>query len=925
MAGNTSCATRDRRRIWIADLGLAALLAAACGQTPRAAPVVVAAATAARAEAPLPATVPAPRDDGRLPPGVRPRSYALDLTVDPTLPTFGGRARIAVTLDGPTRAIVMHGRALAVRTALVTSAGVSQPARAWPRLAAHDRGEPDELALTFDQLAGPGPAVIDIEYQAPFSPGLDGVYRVEEGGAPYAFTQFEPTDARRAFPCFDEPGWKTPFSLTLTVPRGLEAFANSKLARRADSADGHTTFTFEPTPPLPTYLVAFAVGTFDVRDGPRAPAPIRLVAARGKGDLGALSIDAAAAHLTLLGQYFDRPYPYSKLDLVAVPNFGAGAMENAGFITFREELLLLDPAHASTASRRAMASVIAHELAHQWFGDLVTMAWWDDVWLNEAFANWMADKIVDQWRPESRARVKAIGDKAQVMAEDALASARRIRNPVRSSGEAEEAFDGITYGKGRAVLNMIEAWLGEDTFRDGLRRYIKAHEWGNASAPDLYKALADASGVREVAAVMDSFTEQTGVPLISASLRCQPARDAAGTTAVIAFTEREYRTLDRAGPSEKTWRIPLCAAFPVAGHLQRRCMLMDGAQAEMALPGAGCPAFFYPNAGETGYYRFQLAPADARRLANGLNQLSEQERFGVVNNSWASVWSGELPAASFLELLRGFRNEDSRLVWGQIAESLAELDRAAITDGARPAFAAYVRDLLGPLGRRLGFTAKAGETDDQKILRDAVMDALGNLGDDGWVLSQARRATDAWLADAASTDADIARLAVPLAARHGDAALYDRLLAVARSPKTPELRVVALRGLAAFEDPAQVARTLELVASGGIKTQDLRYTFVPLATRRSTQNATIAWIEGNYARLAAAVPDPQRARFMGVAGALCDRERVQSVAAFLRPRIEALEGADKSIRQSIEQGLRCAMLREKEAPATTQWLAQHRL
>ncbi len=858
-----------------------------------------------------------PREDGKLPPGLKPTRYALDLQVDPSARTFGGRVRIGVAVYQPTRAIVMHGRGMTIRAATLSTSRGKVSATTTLRKAAGSKGEAEELVLVFDQSVPTGDAEIDITYEAPFAEGLRGLYRVDEDGRAYAFTQFEPNDARRAFPCFDEPGNKTPFELKLSVPKGSVAFANTRETRHGDDGD-RVVFEFEKSAPLPTYLVAFGVGPLDVLAGPNVPTHVRLVAASGKASMGMgrLAVETAAAHLDLLGKYFDRPYPYSKLDIAAVPNFGAGAMENPGFVTFREELLFLDPEHVSTAARRTMASVVAHELAHQWFGDLVTMQWWDDLWLNEAFASWMSDKIVDQWRPETHARLSSFGSKSQVMTEDALATARKIRNPVRSTSEAEEAFDGITYSKGRAVLSMVEAWLGEDVFRRGLRRYVKEHEWANATASDLYAALTDASGVRDVASVMNSFTDQTGVPMVTARLDCQPGSN------VVRLSQKEYRTLDRDEPRDKVWRIPVCVVYGTGGKSARQCTLLDGAEGSVALESAAdrCPEFLYSNAGEAGYYRVGLAPADVAKLAAARARLSEEERFGLVSNAWALVWSGDLAGRAYLDLLRGFQKETSRIVWGQIVDSLASVDRALVSEAARPAFARFVRDLLGPAARRLGFAPKRSESDDEKLLRDGLLGALGSLGNDEWALSEAARVTSLWLSDPAHGDADLARLALPLAAKRGDAALFDRLLAVLRNPATPEIRLLALSGLTGFEDPTLVERTLALTLDGTVKAQDFRYVLTPLSTRRATRDVTYAWTQKRFDELTKVVPAFLRARLIRVAAAMCDKARVKDVEAFFRPRIENLEGAEKNARQAVEEGLRCAALSEKESAAASSWL-----
>src|SRR3954469_24621815 len=350
--------------------------------------------------------VPPPRSDGRLPRQVHPTRYALDLTVDPAQPRFSGRARIDVTVDEPTGAIVLNARGLPVRAAALIAGGTRVAATTSTRLAAGSKADPEELVLAFDRPVAPGPAQLEIDYDGPFADGLRGLYRVQEGGRWYAFTQFEPTDARRAFPCFDEPGWKTPFSVAISVPSDMVAVANTREVRRVPDG-ARVRFQFAPSPPLPTYLVALAVGAFDMRDGLAGKLPIRLLATSGKARLGGGALAAARGQLLELERYFGRPFPYSKLDLLAVPSFGAGAMENAGLITFREERLLLDE-HAALAARVAMNGIIAHEMSHQWFGDFGGRAWWNDFWLKGAFGIFRAAEIVDAWSPATPARLQAL-------------------------------------------------------------------------------------------------------------------------------------------------------------------------------------------------------------------------------------------------------------------------------------------------------------------------------------------------------------------------------------------------------------------------------------------------------------------------------------------------------------------------------------
>ncbi|HXU00860.1 MAG TPA: M1 family metallopeptidase, partial [Polyangia bacterium] len=696
--------------------------------------------------------VPRARADGRLPRQVHPTRYALDLVVDPAQPRFSGRARIDLVIDEPASAVVLNARGLTVKSAALTTPQGQLPATPTLRLAAGSKTEPEELVLAFDRVIPSGSATVEIDYDGPFASGLRGLYRVEgAAGRWYAFTQFEPTDARRAFPCFDEPGWKTPFTLSLAVPSNTLALANTREVRRTPEG-AMVRVEFEPSRPLPTYLVAFAVGAFDTRDGLAGKLPIRLVAMSGKAGLGGGALAAARGELLELERYFGRPFPYSKLDLLAVPSFGASAMENAGLITCREERVLLDD-RASLAARVSMNGLIAHELAHQWFGDLVTMAWWDDLWLNEAFASFMADEIVDAWRPQTGARLQALAGKSQVMYDDALSTARRIRQPVRSTSDAQEAFDSVTYAKGRAVLAMTEGWLGPDAFRAGLRGYLQRHEWANATADDLYAALGEASGGRDVAGVMRSFTDQIGVPIVGARVACAP-----GKTPAVVLSQGEYRTLERKPGTGTRWRIPVCVATgdKPAGPLAKHCTVMTQEEETLELDGnAACPKFAYANAGETGYYRVRVDAAQLAALGAAVTRLPERERFGVVSNAWAAVRAAQLPATAFLDLLMRLKNDPSRLVWTEIAEALRTIDRALISAEDRPAFARFVRALCGPTARRLGWRAAETQPDDERFLRESILIAMGDLGEDPATLSEAGRRARAWLKAPSAEDMDL--------------------------------------------------------------------------------------------------------------------------------------------------------------------------
>jgi aminopeptidase N len=863
--------------------------------------------------------VPPPRDDGRLPPGVRPTRYTLDLTIDPSQTTFTGKAQVSVKLAQSARAIVMHGRDLTVRTVVAKTSQGTAAGKARSRLAFGATEGPDELVLEFDRDLPAGDAELDLEYAAPFSQQQRGLFRVEISGAEYAVTNFEPIDARRMFPCFDEPAHKTPFQVTLHVPKGSLAFSNTSETRRSeDAVAGLVTFAFEPSEPLPTYLVALAVGPFEVLEGPKTPVPLRVIAAKGKASLGKIALETAAAHLALYATYFDLPYPYAKLDLVAVPDFHGDAMENAGLITFREELLLLHEG-ASVGARRQLADAIGHEAAHHWFGNLVTMQWWDEIWLKESFTQWITAKTIDQWKPEIKAGLMQAGSQSWAMQRDALETARPIRSAVRTAQEIID-YNPLIFYKGAPLIGMVEGWLGADAFREGVRRYMKAHRWSSVTSVDLFAALAESSGGRDVQGVVESFVAQSGVPVVHAELDCgSPAAP------FIRLRQEEFRYLDRKEASDKRWRIPVCVRHDAGGELAMQCTLLDGQEGRLELTAAqgrasACPSFFYPNADDVGYYRVRLTPADLDKLAErGLGKLTERERLGLVGHAWASVWSGHLRVAAHFELLRGYRKETSQMVLEQMLDTLIDADKAAVTDASRPAFARFVRDLFRDSARRLGWAAKKGESEEAKLTRNELLFAMGVLGQDAATRAEGTRVANAWFADPTRVDPEIAGLAIGLAATSGGAALFERLLGVLKTAKTPELRQIARRGLTAFDSPPLVERALDLTLDGTLKTQDLRDVLFAFLRRKNTVDVAFAWAEKHFDEITKASSQVPMV-LARTPFAMCDTERVRSVEAFLRPRLEKL-GAAKELDEYLDVARRCAALAAKETEPTRAWLA----
>jgi aminopeptidase N len=864
-----------------------------------------------------PSLVPPPaREDGRLPPTAVPQAYRVALAIDPTKPRFSGKTTIAIDVPLPTYSVVLNARDMTVTRAVARAGGIEIPASATPRLASGGV-TPEELVLAFGKPLQAGAAVLEIEYEAPFAGDLAGLYRVQEQGRWYAYTQFESTDARRAFPCFDEPGFKTPYDVTISAPTGMVALTNSPETATAPVAGGGAVLhTFGTSPPLPSYLVAFAVGDFDIAEGRKEPFPIRVVTTKGRGHLGGLALDVAAGLVDKLGDYFDMRYPYEKLDLVAVPDFAAGAMENPGLVTFRDALLLVDPHHATTSTRRAQAEVIAHEFAHQWFGDLVTMKWWNDIWLNEGFATWAEAKIVDQWKPNFGATIGQIANIERVMDTDALRSARAVREPVRSTSDAMEAFDGITYQKGAAVLRMIESWLGADVFQRGVQRYVHENAWKNASADDLFKAL-DFVSTQKVDELASGFLDHAGVPQVFSSYKC------AGATGRLELRQSEWHPLGEAEDTRDrhAWMLPVCVA--VDGQKSRNCFTL-GADPIARDPGAhSCPAWIYPNANQAGYYRFLVERDKLFALAHAARALDPTERLGLVSNAWAGVRQGAIASGALLDFLPLFDAESNRYVVEQIIDALRGIDQALVEDEVRGAYQKYVGMRLAARKHALGWWPPSGheEVDDDLALeRRSVLWALGELANDETTLVEAERYAKAWLRDRSNVSADTAAVAVPLASIGAGQARLVELREAAKNAPAPEDRVIAIRAMGMFDDPVVLRKAFDLALGDELKLSEWRYLFGAASGHRAARPVLYAWEKENWAKIRARAPNSLARGMVDIAATMCTAADRDDAHAFFSTATQGMEGVKRPLDEALESAQLCIALRQHSATDVTQYL-----
>lgn len=830
---------------------------------------------------------------------VVPRHYALDLRIDPAAERFSGTAAIEVEIAASTRRIPLHAQGLELERAAIESGGVTRDLAATP-------GRNGALLLESDAALPPGRATLHFAWAGPLPQTPHGLYRVEDGGRWYAFTQFEPLEARRAFPGFDQPEFKTPFAVTLRVPAGSIALSNAPLLRE-DGDDRERVFVFRETRPLPTYLVAFAVGAFDLVDGAADP-PTRLVATRGKGRLAGYALERTPRILSWLVDYFDQPYPFAKLDLVAVPNFGAGAMENVGLVTFRERLLLLDGDDAPIWSRYASQAVIGHELAHMWYGNLVTMPWWDDLWLNESFASWMAAKLLEDVDPELDSRLDAVLSVQDTLDLDSRRGARRIRQPIRDGGDVYNAFDAITYGKGAAVLRMIEAWIGEQSFREGVRAYMREHAYGSGGTSELLAALEQASG-RAVTASLDSFLDQPGAPLVETTLEC-PADGSP------SLRLRQTRALPAGSdaPVGRPWKIPVCVALGTGDPerpRERECFLLERREQRVELSREGCPLFVHPNDGERGYYRFRL-PAEqlVALVRDHLDDLEDAEVVAIPGHYRALLEAEAIPVEDLLVVLRILARHPKRQVVSAVTDVWWTLYEVGIPDPESPvaeALAAELRGLLGPRLDRIGVLPQPRESADARLLRGPLVRALAELGGDPWIRSRARTAARDFLAKPDAVDEEVLGLLLPIAAREGDDRLWEGLVAILADPPSPGVRDTLVRALGSFEDPALLRQSLDLLLDGRLLAQDHRT--VTHAIGRDQRDVAWTWLTDRYATLLSKLGPLSATGLPDVASGLCSLEDAARVEAFFATADGAPSGTRRNVELVVEKISRCARLR----------------
>jgi len=905
---------RNIRSLFIAGL---ALSLGACTSTPD--PKAAPAAPTQGADATAPT--------GKLPEGVAPSAYRLDLVVDPRDELgFSGTVEIDITLDAAQSGIWLHGRDLEAREVQFTPDGGAALAGTYAQ-----KSDQGLARLDFPAPIGPGKGTLRIVYDAKWGPGLSGLYRVTQGEEPYAFTQFEATSARYAFPGFDEPRFKTPFAVSLTAPEDMVAIGNT-IEDKAEPASPEgksgawTRHVYRVTEKLPTYLLAFAVGHLDVVEAKpiapnafrRDPLPFRGIAAKGRGKELAYALEHTPAYVASLERYFARPYPYDKLDILAVPDFAAGAMENAGAITFREWLILVDEKAAPANQKRAFAGVMSHELAHQWFGNLVTMPWWDDIWLNEAFATWMAGKVIEETHPEYEAPIGSLERTLYAMDTDSLVAARQIRQPIESDHDIDNAFDSITYSKGGGVLAMFERYVGKDTFRDGLRQYMARHAFGSATYEDLLVAISDAAG-KDVAPAFKTFLFQPGVPLVEAELKCDDAH------AEVALTQSRFLPLGSKGESDRQWMIPLCLRYGDDDGLKETCTLLTEKSASVPLEGK-CPSYLLPNADSAAYVRWTMPAVALRALLEGkasnkagvipnknapaqkAPKLTVRERRGVADAVAVGLSTGRLSLSAAMPLLEILARDPHPKVAEAPLRQLTFLHKNVVDEGTRGKVEIYARALYRPVLQGLGEAPRPDDTPEQREFRATVMDFLLKVAHDEDLRARLAPLGRKYLGgdgpsstvNPAAVSPEIASAALSAAVMEGDAHFFGAVASRLSSSKDALVRGRVLGALASTENKELAARAVLMLVSDDLRTNETPTLLGALINNPHSRDATWAFMKERFEDVRKHWPAGWEGDLPLYVTGFCGEDNARDVEAFFEPRVETLPGGPRNLALALE-------------------------
>jgi aminopeptidase N len=843
----------------------------------------------------------------RLPTSIVPSHYNLVLDPDIAGQKFTGEETITMQVQQATSEIVLNSLGLDISLAEVTATNKTLPAKV-----AYD--QPNEMVrLALAQTLPVGAASLHLKFSGKLTTGLRGLYLSKSARRQYAVTQFEGTYARMMFPSFDEPAFKATFDLSVIADRGDTAISNGRMVKD-DPLPGSTRhrITFSTSPRMSTYLVALAIGDWQCLERTVDGTPIRVCAEPDKEQYGQFALEAAAQSVHFYNQWYGIKYPFEKLDMLAIPDYEWGGMENTASIFYRDTALLMDEKTASVFSKRGHATVVAHEIAHQWFGDLVTAAWWDDIWLNEGFATWMERKPIRAWHPEWHLEDDEAATTQRVIGQDSLSAARAIHGNPRTSAEIKEMFDGITYQKGGAVLGMLESYVGPDVFRSGVNAYLKAHANSNATSADFWQAVAKVSG-KPVDKIMPTFVMQPGVPLVTVSGSCS-----SGKQTLDLSQQRFLLSPSSEGATQgQVWSIPICTkAATSAGS---SCYLLD--KSSERFTADICPVWLMANRDAKGYYRmFYKDSAELTRVAAAAERnLTVPERIAFVEDLWAMVRAGKEPVGMFLDVARALRAQRNRLVVEFTADHMDTIGRSLVPEQSQKKYRELVRQQFAPLAKEVSWNANSSDNDEQKALRASLLGILGSAGDPEAVAA-AQKIAQAYIKDPGSVEGTIVGPALAVAAENGDAALYDQFAQAMANARTTEGYYHFLFALTSFRPVELAQKTLALIDKGKIRQQDYVRVFPALLAESPAREIAWDYLKAHWDDLAEKVTSFGGAGAVSALGGFCSLEKRDDIKQFFATH--RAPGAERALQQSLERIASCVEFKQLQGDNMQKFLQQ---
>ena len=839
---------------------------------------------------------------GQLGDNVSPQQYRLELTIDPAQPAYSGRTEIDINIAAATKQVWLHGKDLTVTSANITQAGKTLTA-SWEQVL--DSGV---ASLTTETPLEAGEATINIAYSSEFNRSSNALYSVQRGEEHYAATQFQPIAARQVFPSFDEPRFKVPFDITILAKPGDVVVTTTP--ETAATPDGDLIrHSFKRTRPLPTYLLAFVVGPYDVvtwddippNDIRSQPIPLRGLAAKGQGPKLDYALKHTAGLLGILEDYFAIPYPYEKIDLIATPAGFGGAMENVGAIIYDEWLLLLDE-NSAMDQKRAYYVVHAHELAHMWFGNLVTPDWWTDIWLNESFATWASYKAAAAYWPDGGFDKSLQRGALGAMSSDSLANAREIREVITHNDRISDSFDGITYQKGGGVLGMIENYAGEEAFREGIRHHMRRFSDSVANAPQFLESLAEGAELSEIEPIFASFISQPGIPNLQVELSCtdQPT---------LSVKRTRYSPLgSEIDPASGDWQLPLCVSLYDGDARRQSCQLMTEAEQTFMLDGA-CPDFVFPNANGSGYYHFTFPEAEWQKQIDNALTLPGNEALSLLSSLDAAFRSGSLPGELYISALAMLVNHDEWEVVDNVTGYLEGLTDVISADG-QPL-------LQSGFGAIAAARYERALSEGPQVLIDRLQRFMLILARDPALRAPLRDNAAAYIGykrEADRSGVNPGQLETTLSIGVQDLGLeyFEALLAFALAEQDPFIRSSALGALARAEDPAQMAQLQATVAAGSLQGTESASIMNRQMVRTASKAATFEWLKSDPVTLMSLLPETFRSIVApGFARSLCSPEKVNEWQDILDSNQELFPGYERSMQQVVQSNALCAALREQ--------------